>query len=104
MLHLLTGSHTVAVVKGEESYDLLKSSFPVLFDTINKIIKVGKVTVDGCDIQVEIFLGGDYKVDENFCCYQQGHPHQDSQTVDFTFYYLYNIYSWILYGVRSAKC
>ena len=63
LYYLLTGSHTVAVVKGEESYDLLKNSFSVLFNTINKIIRVGKVTVDGCDIKVEIFLGGDYKLD-----------------------------------------
>lgn len=56
------GNHTLAVVKGQESYDLLKSSFKDLFDSINSIIKVKKVNVDGTDIPIEIFLGGDYKV------------------------------------------
>ncbi|XP_028516288.1 uncharacterized protein LOC114575505 [Exaiptasia diaphana] len=55
------GNYTLAVVKGEESYDLLKSSFKDLFHAINNIIKEKKVRVNDIDIPVEIFLGGDYK-------------------------------------------
>jgi hypothetical protein len=58
----ILGSHTVGVVKGQESYELLKDSFSELFSAIDKIVKEGKITVDECEIPVEIFLGGDYKV------------------------------------------
>ena len=58
----ILGSHTVGVVKGQESYELLKESFSELFSAIDKIVKEGKITVDECEIPVEIFLGGDYKV------------------------------------------
>jgi hypothetical protein len=50
------------VVKGQESYDLLKNSFSDIFSTIDKIINEGTISVNDCDIPVEIFLGGDYKV------------------------------------------
>jgi len=53
----------VAVVKGQESYDLIKSSCSHIFDYINKVIKDGLIiSVDGKDIPVEFILGGDYKV------------------------------------------
>ena len=58
----ILGSHTVGVIEGQESYELLKVSSSELFSAINKIIKEGKITVDECKIPVEIFLGGDYKV------------------------------------------
>ena len=38
----LLGNHTIGVVKGNECYDLLKSSFPDIFATVNKIIKEKK--------------------------------------------------------------
>jgi hypothetical protein len=50
------------VVKGQESYNLLKNSFSEIFSAIDKIIQEKKITVDNCEIPVEIFLGGDYKV------------------------------------------
>lgn len=60
--HSLTGNHTIAVIKGQESYELLKSSCCQLFKSINKITRNGKINVDDYDIMVEMFLGGDYKV------------------------------------------
>ena len=57
-----TGNHTVAVIKGHESYDLLKTSCNDVFVYVNKLIDDGKISIDGKDIQVEILLGGDYKV------------------------------------------
>ena len=60
--YTITGSHTIAVVKGEESYDLLRSSFADVFKTINGIIETGKVCVNGLDVPVEFSLGGDHKV------------------------------------------
>ena len=59
---LQTGNHTVAVIKGQESYELLQTSCATVFKQDNEIIKEGKVSIDGRDIPVELFLGGDYKV------------------------------------------
>jgi uncharacterized protein (UPF0548 family) len=63
---LILGSHTIGVVKGEESYEVLRDSFSDLFRTINKIIRAGKVSINNLDIPIEIFLGGDYKVTSQF--------------------------------------
>lgn len=57
-----TGNHTVAVIKGHKSYDLLKSSCKDVFGYMNQLLDDGKISIDGKDIPVEIFLGGDYKV------------------------------------------
>ena len=55
-----TVNHTVAVIKGHETYDLLKSSCKDVFGYINQLLD--EITTDGKDIPVGIFLGGDYKV------------------------------------------
>ena len=57
-----TGNHTVAVIKGHESYNLLKTSCKDIFVYVNKLIDDGKISIDGKNIPVEILLGGDYKV------------------------------------------
>jgi len=54
-------NHTVAVIKGHESYDPLKSSCKDVFGYMNQLLDDGKISIDGKDIPVEIFLGGDYK-------------------------------------------
>ena len=58
----ISGSHTIGIVKGQESYGLLKNSFSAIFSTLNDIIKQGHIKVDDIDVPVEIFVGGDYKV------------------------------------------
>jgi len=57
-----TGNHTVAVIKGHESYHLLKSSGKDVFSYINKLIDDGNICIDGTEIPIDIYLGGDYKV------------------------------------------
>ena len=57
-----TGNHTVAVIKGHESYDLLKSSGKDVFNYINKLIDDENICIDGKEIPTDIYLGGDYKV------------------------------------------
>ena len=57
----IPGSHTIGIVKEQESYGLLKNSFSDIFSTVNDIIKQEKIRVDDIDVPVEIFLG-DYKV------------------------------------------
>ena len=59
-LHL--GTHTIAVVNGPESRETLESSFKEIFDEVNDIIKSGYITVSGKQVDIEMFLGGDYKV------------------------------------------
>ena len=57
-----TGNHTVAVIKGHESHDLLKSSGKDVFSYINKLIDDGNICIDDKEIPTNIYLGGDYKV------------------------------------------
>jgi len=57
-----TGNHTVAVIKGHENYDLLKSSGKDVFSYINKLIDDGNICIDGKEIPIDIYLGGDYNV------------------------------------------
>jgi hypothetical protein len=60
-MYLITENHTVAVINGQESYEILKCTCSVLFKSINKIIRDGKINVDGQDILVDIHID-DYKV------------------------------------------
>ncbi|XP_020911538.2 uncharacterized protein LOC110249299 [Exaiptasia diaphana] len=57
------GNHTVAVIKGAESYELLETSCSDIFQDVNKLIKEKYIKIDGCDdpIEIEICMGGDYK-------------------------------------------
>ncbi|XP_068748234.1 uncharacterized protein [Montipora capricornis] len=55
------GNHTVAVIKGHESYDLLKSSGKDVFSYINKLIDDANICIDGKEIPTDIYLGGDFK-------------------------------------------
>lgn len=56
-----SGNHTVAIVKGSESYSTLKESFSNVFSEINEAIKQGHITVNDYEYNLEFFLGGDYK-------------------------------------------
>ena len=55
------GNHTVAVVKGIEDYHTLKKCFQNVFSDINEIVMEKKIDVDGVRVNLELFLGGDYK-------------------------------------------
>ena len=56
----MTGNHAVAVIKEQESYELLQSSCATLFNQVNNLIEKGKVSIEGKDVPDEVFLGGDY--------------------------------------------
>ena len=56
-----SGNRTLAIVNGPEKYNTLASSFATVINDINSVVKNGKINVDGKDIPVEMFLGGDYK-------------------------------------------
>ena len=59
--HNNAGNHTVAVIKGEESYEALESFKPIL-DDINNLVQNNKIEKAGKSYSLEFFLGGDYKV------------------------------------------
>ena len=72
-----TGNHSIAVIKGVESYESLKSFKPVL-DTINKLVKQGTVSVKGKVYSLEFFLEGDYKVLGSTYTYTIYYTHSDN--------------------------
>ena len=53
--------HTVAVVKGQESYEHYKTSFTNVFISINSLFSSKSVEVNGEEIQVNVCMGGDNK-------------------------------------------
>ena len=55
------GNHTIAVVKGKEDYNTLQKCFGDVFRDINTVISEKKIEVNGTTINLEFFLGGDYK-------------------------------------------
>lgn len=55
------GNHTIAVVRGKEDYDTLKDSFKDVFQEINEMVAQEKIAVNEGTVNLEFFLGGDYK-------------------------------------------
>ncbi|KAK3704236.1 hypothetical protein QZH41_020490 [Actinostola sp. cb2023] len=55
------GNHTIAVVNGPENRETLAECFREVFDEINRIGDCGYVIVDNKRVEIELFLGGDYK-------------------------------------------
>ena len=49
-------------MNGPESRETLESSFKEIFDEVNDIINNGCITVSGKRVDIEMFLGDDYKV------------------------------------------
>ena len=62
LITVITGNDAVAVIKGHESSKVLQSSCSAIFHQVNNVIDKGKVSVEGKDIPVDVFLGGEYKV------------------------------------------
>jgi hypothetical protein len=61
------GNHSIAIIKGQESYELLQTSCAAIFKQVNVLVKEKKISIDEKDIPLEMFLGGDYKV--SFICH-----------------------------------
>ena len=55
--HLNVGTHTLAVINGEEKYEVLKNSFSPAINEINDIIVREQTTVDGVSYGLNLFLG-----------------------------------------------
>ena len=54
-------NRTIAIVNGPEKYETLKQSFSSAINEINTVLETGFIEVDGKEIKIEMFLGGDYK-------------------------------------------
>ena len=59
---IFTGNHTIAVVNGPESRQTFEECFSDVFREINEVISDGCIFVEQEKVDVEFFLGGDYKV------------------------------------------
>lgn len=58
----LAGNHTIAIIKGKEEYQTLKASLANVIRDVNATIQEGHLVVDGQKVNLEFYLGGDYKV------------------------------------------
>ena len=52
---------TPNLIRHKNNHETLKTSLPYSFDEVNGLIDKGTINVDGQDIQLEFFLGGDMK-------------------------------------------
>ncbi|KAJ7380565.1 hypothetical protein OS493_009032 [Desmophyllum pertusum] len=57
----MEGNHAVAIVKEKENYDALKESLANVIRDVNALIEVGHMIVDGQRVNLDFYLGGDYK-------------------------------------------
>ena len=49
-------------MSGNDDYCVLQIAGSEIFHEINDLIKTGTTSIDGQDIALEFYLGGDYKV------------------------------------------
>ena len=54
------GNRTIGIVNGKEDYNTIKESFRDIISEINKLVAAAR-KVKGKNINIELFLGGDYK-------------------------------------------
>jgi len=54
-------NRSICIVDGPESYQTMKTAFSEVFKDINNLIKEGEIDVDGKTIELDFYLGGDYK-------------------------------------------
>uniref|UniRef100_A0A1X7T8W8 Uncharacterized protein n=1 Tax=Amphimedon queenslandica TaxID=400682 RepID=A0A1X7T8W8_AMPQE len=55
-------NYTFAVIKGKESYHLMKEELAPVLVEVNQIIQRGYLIIKGKRIEINLLLGGDYKV------------------------------------------
>lgn len=56
------GNHTIAVVKGPEDYETLKTGLKNVRESVNELIEEGYMMIDGKKVNLHFHLGGDYEV------------------------------------------
>jgi hypothetical protein len=63
---MIIGIHPFAILSGKENYEVLQTAGREVFKEINDLIDAGKTYINGKEIQLEFYLGGDYKVSACF--------------------------------------
>ena len=58
---LSLGNHAIAIVKAPEKYETLKSALVNVIKDVNQLNDAGWIEVGGKRLNLEFFLGGDYK-------------------------------------------
>jgi len=58
----ISGNKALAVVKAQESYECLKTSFASVIEEVNQLVTTGKFAAFERTYDVDIYIGGDYKV------------------------------------------
>ena len=59
---ILVGLHTIAAIRAKESYENISIGFKDVFESINSLITVPVLIINGETYEVEIFFVADYKV------------------------------------------
>lgn len=59
------------MVKGKEDHETLRESLANVIQDVNNLVKDGEINVDGQAVQLEFFLGGDYKVNNLFSLFDK---------------------------------
>ena len=54
-------NRTVAIINDPENYETLKNSLSYFCDEVNQLVSQGSISIDGVDVELEFFLGGDMK-------------------------------------------
>lgn len=65
LLLICPGNHTISVVKCKEDYDTLRTSLQNVIREINSLSKEKVLEVDGKQLKIHPYLGGDYKVNKS---------------------------------------
>lgn len=82
----LLGNHTIAVAKVKEEYNSLRKSLPNVIRDINAVVKDGHIMV-GERVDLDFYLGGDYKVNENYYFFGTVRNSRISNVFDHVFIY-----------------
>ena len=61
LVNMLVGNHTLAAVRGQESYPLFSEAFKATFDEVNSF-KKSTIEVDEKTYKVDLYFVVDYKV------------------------------------------
>lgn len=61
-LIIIIGTHTIAIVKGRETYETFKTGLKPVLDDINELLHNPVININDKSYTLDIFLGGDYKV------------------------------------------
>ena len=59
---MFSGTHTIAAIKTAEYYSKLNLSLGNVIKDVNSLIEQGSLEIDNLKVNLEFFLGGDYKV------------------------------------------